>query len=67
MAAMKIISGLIFGASLLLLQGCLNRSFNHPDQVQIETPGFKTIFPLFERGASVVITHFIDFRPLSPN
>lgn len=40
MAAMKsrFLSGLIFGASLFLLQGCFNSAFYYPDQVQIETP-----------------------------
>jgi hypothetical protein len=40
MAAMKgrLISGLIFGAGLLLLQGCFTSAFYYPDQVRIETP-----------------------------
>jgi fermentation-respiration switch protein FrsA (DUF1100 family) len=32
------LSALIFGAGLLLLQGCFNSAFYHPDQVQVETP-----------------------------
>ncbi len=40
MAAMnrRLLTGLILGASLLLLQGCFTSAFYHPDQVQIETP-----------------------------
>jgi fermentation-respiration switch protein FrsA (DUF1100 family) len=40
MAALNrcLLSGLMLGASLLLLQGCFTGAFYHPDQVQIETP-----------------------------
>jgi len=34
----RLISGLIFGAGLLLLQGCFTGAFYQPDQVRRETP-----------------------------
>ncbi|MEW6670943.1 MAG: alpha/beta hydrolase [Thermodesulfobacteriota bacterium] len=34
----RMVSGLVFAASLFLLQGCFTSAFYYPDQVQVETP-----------------------------